>query len=252
MLSGNWVRYIASYHRAHPGITERALNHARHPLVGSAYEWLAQRVPRPAGDVLDVACGSCPLHPLLHARSYRGIDTSESELAVARAAGRGPVQLGSATALPAADASVDVVVMSMALMLVPEREALQEVVRVLRPGGILVGTVPATGPLLARDIPALLALALPLLGPGAMPQPLTERRLGRLLVGAGLQPGSRQRVRFPFPIREPADAELAVTSLYTPHRTDGQRRWAVQALQRIGHRDLPVPLLRFTAAKPVS
>jgi SAM-dependent methyltransferase len=252
VLSGNWVRYIASYHRAHPGVTERALDHARHPRIGTAYEWLAQCVPRPAGDVLDVACGSCPLHPLLHARSYRGIDTSEAELAAARAAGRGPVLLGSATALPVADASVDAVVMSMALMLVPERQALREIARVLRPGGILVGMVPATGPLLARDIPALLALSLPLLGPGAMPQPLTELRLGRLLVGAGMQPGSRQRVRFPFPITEPAEAELAVTSLYTPHRTDGQRRWAVQALERIGNRDLPVPLLRFTATKPVA
>jgi SAM-dependent methyltransferase len=250
VLTKAWVRYIASYHQAHPGITEQALDHARHPDYGSAYEWLALAVPRPTGDVLDLACGSCPIQPLLDPRQYLGIDTSAAELAAARAAGRGPVEIGDATAIPAQDGSFDVVVMSMALMLVPEREALREIARVLRPGGSLVGMVPATGPVLLRDVPALIALAAPLLGPGQMPQQVTTRSLGHLLVEAGLRPRTRQRVRFPFPIAAAGDAELAVDSLYTPGRSDQQRQRAVEMLQRIGHRDLPVPLLRFTAAKP--
>jgi SAM-dependent methyltransferase len=250
VLTGNWVRYIAAYHQAHPGITEQALNHARHPGYGTAYEWLALAVPRPTGDVLDLACGSCPTQPLLAPRSYLGIDTSPAELAAARESGRGPVELGDATAIPAPAASFDVVVMSMALMLVPERQALREIARVLRPGGVLVGLVPATGPLLPRDALALLALSLPLSGPGRMPQHLPQRRLAHLLRDAGLQPRNRQRLRFPFPIAEPGDAVLAVDSLYTPNRSDQQRRRAVAMLQRIGHRDLPVPLLRFTATKP--
>jgi SAM-dependent methyltransferase len=252
VLSRAWVRYIASYHQAHPGITERALDHARHPSYGTAYEWLARAVPRPTGDVLDLACGSCPVQPLLQPRRYLGVDTSAAELAAARAAGRGPVELGDATAIPSGDESFDVVVMSMALMLVPEREALREIARVLRPGGSLVGMVPATGPIVLRDVPALIALAAPLLGPGRMPQRLSAMSLGRLLIEAGLQPRTRHRLRFPFPIAAADDAELAVDSLYTPGRSDQQRLRAVALLRHIGRRDLPVPLLRFTATKPAA
>lgn len=69
-------------------------------------------------------------------------DPTLRELARA-AAGRAPVPVtvvnGVAEALPAADASVDVVVSSLVLCSVPDQSiALTEVVRVLRPGGLLL------------------------------------------------------------------------------------------------------------------
>lgn len=36
-----WADYLARYHREHPGITETALNDARHPVHGTAHQWLA-------------------------------------------------------------------------------------------------------------------------------------------------------------------------------------------------------------------
>ncbi len=250
MLTKRWTRYIADYHRAQPGITERALAHARHPVHGSAYEWLAAAVPRPAGRVLDLACGSAAIQPYLEASCYLGVDSSAAELRSAVAVGRGPVLLGDVAQVPLPDASVDIVVMSMALMLVPERGTLAEVGRVLRPGGTFAAMVPATGPILARDVAPALLLAAPLLGPGSMPQLVRPGPLARMLLDAGLQPRSYERVRFPFPVRKPAHADLAVASLYTPHRSDRQRRWAVRLLQgRSLPFELPVPLMRCTATK---
>lgn len=244
----DWPNYIADYHRDHPGITEAALGHARHPRLGTAHEWLASAVDAPAGDVLDLACGSCPTQPHLSYSSYLGVDRSEAELDAARAAGRGPVRLGDVTALDLPDSSVDTVIMSMALMLVPLRETLSQVARVLRPGGAFVAMVPAIGPVKARDLPAVAALSLALRGPGSMPGTVTAARAGHALRTAGLVPVSARRARFPFPLRTPDDYALAVASLYTPGRSDRQLRRAEQWPRRIpGARELPVPLLRIVA-----
>lgn len=129
----DWDTSIAAYHREHPGITETALVHARHPQLGTPYSWLAAAADEPAGQVLDLACGSCPTQPHLQYSSYLGIDRSEAELAAATAAGRGPVRLGDVTSLDLPASSVDTVIMSMALMLVPLPATLAQVARVLRP-----------------------------------------------------------------------------------------------------------------------
>jgi hypothetical protein len=57
MKGPDWDTYVDTYHGGHPGITEQALHHARHPVHGTAYEWLAAALPDPAGDVVDLACG---------------------------------------------------------------------------------------------------------------------------------------------------------------------------------------------------
>lgn len=250
MLTTAWSAYIAGFHQQHPGITEEALDHARHPDWGTGYDWLAEAVPDGANTVLDLACGSAPMQPRLSAATYLGIDLSSAELATARAAGRGPVHLGDVTALPARDGSVDAVIMSMAFMLVPQERVLAEVARVLRPGGTFAALVPATRPVRVADLLPVAALSLPMRGPGRMPQQVHTGRLARQLIAAGLRPGARQCRRFPFPVANPADAGLAVRSLYTPG-VDGQRRnRAVSLLERLAPVELPVPLLRFTATKP--
>jgi len=246
----DWATYLADYHQGHPGITEVALGHARHPVHGTAHHWLAAIVPRPAGDVLDLACGSAPIQDHIDSMSYLGLDTSPAELDAARAAGRGPVRPGDATDLDVPDASVDTVVMSMALMLVPLERTLAEVARVLRPGGTFVAMVPATRPVRARDLSSVAMLSVALRGPGSMPTQLHAGALARDLMTAGLRPRHLARERFPFPIRTPDDARLAVQSLYTPGRTPAQLHRAEALLQRLpGRAELPVPLLRFTATR---
>ena len=85
---------------------------------------------------------------MLPGRSWIGLDTSAAELAAARAAGAGPLLPARALAIPLRDASVDVVVCSMSLMLTtPVAQVVAEIARVQRPGGLLAATIPAAGPL---------------------------------------------------------------------------------------------------------
>lgn len=246
----DWATYLADYHQGHPGITEVALAHSAHPVHGTAHHWLAAAVPRPAGDVLDLACGSAPIQDHIDATSYLGFDTSPAELSAAVVAGRGPVRQGDVADLDVPDASADTVVMSMALMLVPLGRTLAEVARVLRPGGTFVAMVPATRPVRARDLPSVFMLSAALRGPGSMPAHLHPGALARELMRWGLLPGNLARERFPFQVSTPDDARLAVQSLYTPGRTPAQLHRAEALLQRLpGQVELPVPLLRSTATR---
>jgi SAM-dependent methyltransferase len=143
-----WRRYLSAFHSERAGITEDVLERARDTSGASAYDWAAGPVRH--GAVLDVACGSAPMAARLTGRPYLGLDVSPDELAVASAR-HVPVALADATRLPLADDSVHAVVISMALMLVPLRQTLGEARRVLRPGGVLVATVPTSRPMPYRD-----------------------------------------------------------------------------------------------------
>jgi ubiquinone/menaquinone biosynthesis C-methylase UbiE len=100
---------------------------------------------RAVGEVFEVAIGTglnVPHYPA--EATIRGIDLSPAmvELARARAAELGrtvDVQVGDAEHLNLPDASVDSVVCTFALCGIPDhRRALAEMVRVLRPGGLLL------------------------------------------------------------------------------------------------------------------
>lgn len=150
-----WEDYLARFHAERPGITERALAHARDREVGTAYDWLIEPLPADLGHVLDVACGNAALQARMRGRltSYLGVDASEAEVSHARDLGRGPVRVGDARALPVPEATVDTVVSSMGLMLVrPLSRALGEIARVLRPGGHAAVLLPATRPLRIRAV----------------------------------------------------------------------------------------------------
>lgn len=89
------------------------------------------------GDLLEVGCGTGLILERLarSCRSAKGVDLSEGMLDKARERGL-DVKLGSATDLPYDDASFDVVCSFKVLAHVPEiTKALQEMVRVTRPGG---------------------------------------------------------------------------------------------------------------------
>jgi ubiquinone/menaquinone biosynthesis C-methylase UbiE len=100
-------------------------------------------------EVLDVACGEGYGSALLarSAAKVTGVDISQAAIDHARAAYPGVRNLryecASCTALPLADASVDVVVSFETLEHITEQEAfVDEVARVLRPGGVLLLSCP--------------------------------------------------------------------------------------------------------------
>jgi len=249
----DWAAYVAAYHTDHPGITETVFDRARDAELGSPHDWLASGVPGPSGAVLDVACGSAPMHDRLQLDSYLGVDLSTAELALARSRGRGPVGVADARSLPIAAGTVDTVVCSMGLMLVrPVEPAVHEMARVLRPGGRLALLLPGLRPTALRDLRPVLALAVALHGPGSMPQHLGPQRVRRLLLASGFEVDTVTRHRFGFPLRGIADVRLAVSALYTPGRDADQLRAAERRLARYAGPgvEIGVPLVRVVAHRP--
>ena len=150
-------RFLAGFHDADPGVTARAFAGLPARMAGeafaSSYECLASVVPGGAATVLDLACGDGYLLSLLAARRQPGlqlvgVDLSAGELAAARRRLGAAAVLHQARAqqLPLADASADVVLCHMALMLMDEApRVLSEVRRVLKPGGVFSAVVGGGG-----------------------------------------------------------------------------------------------------------
>lgn len=205
----SWRSYVTDFHADRPGITERLLTRSHDDGGRTPYEWAAAAVP-PGSVVLDLACGSAPMAARLSGARYLGLDLSAAELVLAAATGA-PVVRADATALPLTDDAVDVVVMSMALMLVPWAQTLAEVARVLRPGGLLVALLPASGPLPARDAVRYARLCV------ALRQRLTypnDDALSRPLPGFTVR--SDHSVGFRCELDSEETARLLLHSLYVP------------------------------------
>ena len=246
-----WTRYLDSYHASHPGITERVLTRATHPTAVTPYGWLRAAVPANPGSVLDLACGSAPMHPFLRdASHYLGVDLSAAELAYAAERGRGPLMSANALSLPLPSASVDVVVCSMAVMLLrPIELALAEVARVLRSGGIFATIRPVSTPFRLGDLRLAVPLLLGLKHLPEMPQRFSGHGLRRLLNGAGFDICSDEARRFVHPLESADDATLALDALYLPHVGDDRRREAAARLSQHARPGGEFPLaLRRTVA----
>lgn len=110
-------------------------------LVGEVFlDWLA---PEPHQRWLDVGCGTGAFTEMLvlrcQAATIHGVDPSEAQLAYALARPSlvdAHLQQGDAMALPFADNSFDIAVMSLVIFFVPDpAKALAEMARVVVPGG---------------------------------------------------------------------------------------------------------------------
>ena len=243
VTEADWPAYLSDFHAAHAGITEDVLEHAVDPEGRTAYDWAAE--PVGAGRVLDLACGSAPIAARLPGREYLGLDLSAAELAVAVTKGV-RVARADATRLPLADGSVDAVVLSMALMLVPLAPTLAEVGRVLRPGGLLVATVPHDGPLTVRDrlryARLLLALRQSRLD---YPNDAELAQPAPVLAAAGLRLDQDDARRFVCP---PVDRERLLSSLYLPGASPDRLRAASRVVRR-WDTGIGVPIRRLVATR---
>ena len=135
------------------GLTPEAASGYETYFVPAIFHQWPQRIitlaePKPDDRILDVGCGTGVLTRQLRAMASEpanltGVDLSESMLGVAREHCPGvEFHQCSASELPFADASFDLVVSSFMLMFVPEPEqALQEMYRLVAPGGRLVISV---------------------------------------------------------------------------------------------------------------
>src|SRR5579859_1052695 len=129
-----WDKHSASYDKQ-MGFFDRV-------LFGDSRAWVCAQA---AGDTLEVAIGTglnLPLYP--PGIRLTGIDLSAAMLAIAR---RRAQQLGRAVdlreadahALPFPGAAFDTVVCTFSLCAIPdEHQAVSEMTRVLRPGGLLL------------------------------------------------------------------------------------------------------------------
>jgi ubiquinone/menaquinone biosynthesis C-methylase UbiE len=128
---------VRTNHFAHGSIGER---YARfrpdfHLLAAAEIEKVIGRMEH----ALDVACGTGQSSRALAslANSVIGIDSSEEMLALAQAHPRVRFQLGAAEQLPFSDMNFDLVVTALAFHWFDQAAFLQEVKRVLAPGGYL-------------------------------------------------------------------------------------------------------------------
>lgn len=221
-----WDSYLLDYHDTNPGITEDCLSDARDDAGRSPYDWLVEAVPRDAATVLDVACGSGPVAPLLAGARVVGVDQSAGELSRAS----GLRVRARACAMPLAGGWADAVVSSMALMLLhPLAAVLAEVARVLKPGGTFVATLPrrsAGSPVFAAILRDLDQIGL------GYPEPLDGDDIAERFAAAGLSLVGDESVVFARVVRGPEDAEHVVRSFYAPGAGDEQLSDAVATLRR--------------------
>lgn len=233
----DWRSYLDAFHRDEAGVTEEILTRARDAAGWEPYEQVAAAVGElgAGARVLDLACGSAPLAERLVGVDYLGVDRSPKELALARrrAPGARFVQ-GDAVDL-AGHGRFDVVVCSMALQLLqPLGAVLAAVAAGLEPGGRLVATLPSTAALTAADRLRWLAVVGGLRTRLRYPNDALLARLPDLLATAGLELTGDEQVRYLLPLRERADAERLIASLYLPGVPPERRRAAATVAQRAG------------------
>jgi ubiquinone/menaquinone biosynthesis C-methylase UbiE len=241
----DWTAYLATFHTQRPGITETVLTRCRYD-GHNPYEWLLQGVSTSA-TVLDLACGSAPTRPRF-STGWIGIDRSVAELTAARLHGARDLALADITELPCAPATFDVVVCSMALMLVtPLDKALREIARVIRPGGTLQILLPTTRPLTWSDRARYTRLAMALRTTPQFPATPLKHQARQAFAHAGFTITGNEHRRYSYPITNAEDAYRFIDSLYLPAVSPQRRQQAHARAERMLGHEIGIPLRKIAA-----
>lgn len=251
---GQWGEYISRFHHERPGLAAEVLGRC-HAGEHNPHTWLARAVSGSSRKVVDIGCGSGPMSRVLEheGRMVLGIDLSWDEIQTAQRLGPGPWAQADGLALPVADGAVDAVISSLALSVIEDTGALlDEVTRVLRPGGMFAAITPTYRPINVSDVKLLGPLTARLKGPPRFPVRL-DMRMGPILLEHGLKKIEDARERYYFDVYTREDAETLLNALYLPTIGDfSVRRAAAWLAERISGDEpvrVPIPMRRVVAIK---
>ncbi len=150
--SEEWEHLLVEAHRKEPSMSPAAFAQCQNSQGFTSYEWAAESIKglKSPSCVIDLACGDGFLIPSLQTRlpascSIIGVDMADSGLEIARSRKLpGSVKFLKARAQDTglAAGSVDAVVCHMGLMLMlPIEPVVDELVRLLKPGGLVTAVV---------------------------------------------------------------------------------------------------------------
>lgn len=271
----DWAGYLNDFHETRPGALEDVFSRAS---AGghNPYRWLSRIVSARARTILDLSCGSGRMGRELDAdgRTVIGVDGSLPELRLAFERGaeqdaadgfpetsigrQGSWVCGSPVQLPLASESIDVVVSFMSFKTVrPLPLLMQEVTRVLRPGGMFAVLAPSKRPFPMRDIKVMTRVFGALRTPPRFPRRRQDAdepvSLSKLAAGAGLRRLESKRELYHYPIYEREDAERFLRALYLPKTAQKRVDVAIDYLEKQaakgGSIAMPIPMRRFAAVK---
>jgi len=251
----DWDSYLQGFHAERPGATEQVLSRAVNGHH-TPYRWLARAVSARATTVLDLACGAGAMTRELErpGRLVVGVDISAAELELAQHRNSGPWVRADALALPFADESLDAVVSSMGMVVIhPTSKLLEEVARVLKPGGMLAFIAPTIRPVSPGDLRVGANLASRLRTLPRFPGPLELTDFAATLRSHGMRKYEDGRERYRIAIHSRSDAELMIDALYLPatnqSRLDAAIAYLEHEVRDHGKVELAVPMRRIVALK---
>ncbi|MGA4669094.1 class I SAM-dependent methyltransferase [Propionibacteriaceae bacterium Y1923] len=252
---GRWTEYISRFHHERPGLATEVLARCR-AGEHNPHTWLARAVSGSSRRVVDIGCGSGPMSRMLErdGGTVLGLDLSWEEIQTAHRLGPGPFVQANGLALPVGSGAVDAVISSLALSVIEDTGALlDEVARVLRPGGMFAAITPTYRPINVTDMKLLGPLTARLKGPPRFPVRL-DMRMGPILLEHGLKKIEDARERYYFDVSNLEDAEALLNALYLPTIGDfSVRRAAAWLAKRAADEGepvrVPIPMRRVVAIK---
>jgi SAM-dependent methyltransferase len=135
----------------------------------------------------------------------------------------------------------------------PMSRVIEEVARVLRPGGVLAAIAPGIRPLAPRDLTVLTRINGRLRTKPQFPGPVELTGFAKTLQLHGMRAVEDARERYRFSIRSRADAELVMSALYLPNTRWSRVERAIEYLEDCVKRrevvEVAIPMRRLVAIK---